>query len=190
MFTRIIHDRSLKGFTLIELLVVISIIGLLSAVILASLNTARNKGYDAQRTSNMREVQKAIEAYYNDNGTYPSANGSYNIAGNSFGNYAYASQCQVGGNVAQNSVISGLVPNYIAQLPVDPQMVSGGGNPPTGNSCCYEYFVSSDGRNYKYMFFGCQTSASWTPSGPLTDPSGTYHHNNAWSVYSGTGTLF
>ena len=60
-----------KGFTLIELLVVVAIIGILSSVVLASLNSARAKARDATRMSDMREIQKAIEIFYNDSGHYP-----------------------------------------------------------------------------------------------------------------------
>ena len=65
-----IHSRT-KGFTLIEVLVVISLIGLLSAVILASLGTTRAKGRDAARMVDIRELKKAIEYYYDDYKQYP-----------------------------------------------------------------------------------------------------------------------
>jgi len=51
------------GFTLIELLVVISIIGLLSSVVLASLNSARKKAITSKYASELKELQKAILAY-------------------------------------------------------------------------------------------------------------------------------
>ena len=56
--------RTKKGFTLIELLVVIAIIGILSSVVLASLNTARTKARDAQRISDLRQIQLGLEFYY------------------------------------------------------------------------------------------------------------------------------
>ena len=60
-----------KGFTLIELLVVIAIIGILSSVVLASLNTARSKGADAAIKSNLGGIKVQAELVYDDN------NGSY-----------------------------------------------------------------------------------------------------------------
>lgn len=63
-----------QGFTLIELLVVISIIGLLSTIVLTSLNSARAKTRDAKRLSDMEQIQLALELYYADHGRYPEEN--------------------------------------------------------------------------------------------------------------------
>lgn len=59
-----------KGFTLIELLVVIAIIGILSSVVLASLNTARNKGTDAAIKSQLAAIRAQAEIVYDGLGNY------------------------------------------------------------------------------------------------------------------------
>ena len=59
-----------KGFTLIELLVVIAIIGILSSVVLASLNTARNKGSDAAAKAGMAQIRNQAELLYDASSTY------------------------------------------------------------------------------------------------------------------------
>lgn len=55
-----IFRKSQKGFTLIELLVVIAIIGILSSVVLASLNTARQKARSAAFMSEARGLVPGI----------------------------------------------------------------------------------------------------------------------------------
>ena len=50
---------------------VIAIIGILASVILTSLSSARSKARDTKRVAQLREVQKALEMYYTDNGVYP-----------------------------------------------------------------------------------------------------------------------
>lgn len=67
------HGEAKAGFTLIELLVVIAIIGILSSVVLASLNSARQKGRDAKRISDVKQLQLALELYYDANSKYPTA---------------------------------------------------------------------------------------------------------------------
>jgi prepilin-type N-terminal cleavage/methylation domain-containing protein len=70
--------KNSKGFTLIELLVVIAIIGILSSIVLASLNTARGKGTNAAVQTSIAQLRTQTNLYYNDFGNYgtASANGS------------------------------------------------------------------------------------------------------------------
>lgn len=88
-----------RGFTLIELLVVIAIIGLLSAVILASMSGARAKGRDTKRVADIKQLQLALQLYYDQNSSYPptATDGTVTVA------------------------LSALTTsNYISVLPVDP----------------------------------------------------------------------
>ena len=94
-------NHNSRGFTLIELLVVVAIIGILSSIVLASLNTARVKGADAARISDVNSIETALEMYYNDNGGYPTSNGSSN-----------------GDVLFSDATLTGeLVPKYISSMP-------------------------------------------------------------------------
>lgn len=64
-----------KGFTLIELLVVIAIIGVLSSIVISSLNDARQKSRDTQRLSQIRQMQTQLDLYFDKYGRYPSSDG-------------------------------------------------------------------------------------------------------------------
>lgn len=70
------NPKSQRGFTLIELLVVIAIIGILASVVLASLNSARDKGADAAIKANLANIRAQAQLYYEDNGS------SYGTAAN------------------------------------------------------------------------------------------------------------
>ncbi|MEO8065947.1 MAG: prepilin-type N-terminal cleavage/methylation domain-containing protein [Candidatus Doudnabacteria bacterium] len=70
---RNVFNKKNQGFTLIELLVVIAIIGILAAVVLVSLNSARAKSRDARRVADVRQIMTALEIFYNDNSRYPTA---------------------------------------------------------------------------------------------------------------------
>jgi prepilin-type N-terminal cleavage/methylation domain-containing protein len=63
--------KAKKGFTLVELLVVIAIIGILAAVGVTALSGARAKARDAKRVADMKQIQSALELYYNDQQFYP-----------------------------------------------------------------------------------------------------------------------
>ncbi len=107
-----------RGFTLIELLVVIAIIGVLSSVVLASLDVAGEKADDARRLSDAHSLMNALQMYYDDHGTYPSDPGPW-----SPGN-APSGVDHCGGDGRGDDCVGNfgslLVPQYIGSIPHDP----------------------------------------------------------------------
>lgn len=119
----IFKKRFIAGFTLIELLVVIAIIGVLASIVLASLNSARRKSRDARRITDIKQIQLALELYYDAQSPpqYPLA--------------IYDGCDAVGEAGGLEQLVTG---GYIPQVPRDPQ----GG--------CYRYTSNNLGTRTTY----------------------------------------
>ena len=61
------------GFTLIELLITTTIIALISVAGMTSYSLVRGKARDARRVSDVHTIYNAIELYFEQHGSYPSA---------------------------------------------------------------------------------------------------------------------
>ena len=72
-------EKTNKGFTLVELLVVIAIIGLLTGMVVASIQNAKAKSRDAQRISDINSLATALAFYHNDFNEYPIEPAGYYI---------------------------------------------------------------------------------------------------------------
>jgi len=65
--------RGEQGFTLIELLVVIAVLAILAAIVIFNVVGVTNRGNSSACVTDLKTVQTASDAYYNDHTqTYPS----------------------------------------------------------------------------------------------------------------------
>lgn len=112
-----------RGFTLIELLVVIAIIGLLSSVVLASLNTARENANIAAAQADLQSIRSGIELLANDTSQRP---GGYSVnlceggTNPAEGNGIYINSEEAGIVTNDGNVFSGWRGPYLPNAPEDP----------------------------------------------------------------------
>lgn len=102
------------GFTLIELLVVIAIIGLLATIAMVSMNRPRLSARENRRLADIKQLQTALEMFYDANGIYPRYDGSGTISCTD--GWAWNS----GGYASCWSDLETQLSPYIKKLPADP----------------------------------------------------------------------
>jgi type II secretion system protein G len=151
-----------RGFTLIELVIVIAMLGLFAVAVLAVLNPLGQiqKANDARRKTDLEQVQRALEVYYQDNGSYPSNSSNYRI------------QVVVAGKTTELPWGSAFL-TYMNKLPADPNA-----------SHTYVYYspASSNGQTY-YLYASldrgskdpqaCNSGSACTTLGVGSFPSAT-----------------
>lgn len=67
------REKKSLGLTLLELLITIAIVGVISAVGYTTYENGQEKARDAQRKNDLRDIQNALQLYYQDNNLYPTA---------------------------------------------------------------------------------------------------------------------
>lgn len=104
-----IRSGDSRGFTLIELLVVIAIIGILSAVILPSLNAARSKGVDSSVRSNLSIINAQAALYFDVNSKYATADISGVVGSCATASSMYADQRISAAIAGATSAVAGAI---------------------------------------------------------------------------------
>lgn len=142
-FTNLFNgSQSKSGFTLLELLVVISIIALLSSIVIGSVNSARANARDAERMTQLREINNAIQLYISDFGYAPGVGCDSQTDSDT--------ACFAVDTSSSWDVLASELSAYIPELPSDPCGENcpgaGSGNDPWFS---YKYYSPSNIRAYE-----------------------------------------
>jgi len=140
--------KNKKAFTLIELLVVIAIIGILTTIAVVALNNARAKARDAKRVADVKQIQTALELYFNDMNRYP-LTAEFTSTGLS--------------STSTNSTTT-----YMATIPTAPTPNDG----TCSNSDNAYYYSSTDGASYSLSFCVGGTTGSLQGGLNTASPAG------------------
>jgi len=117
-----------QGFTMVELLVVIAVIAFIMTAAIYMINSARIKARDTKRLSDIKQLERTLKIYYNENGKYPGN------PGNGTDDWYKNDLCTNGGSYPKFSTLfSGL----INPLPNDPN------NNNYSNQGCYWYWAKN-----------------------------------------------
>jgi prepilin-type N-terminal cleavage/methylation domain-containing protein len=148
--TRVGTSKSLSpkfttGFTLIELLVVVAIIGILSSVVISSLNTSRAKARDIRRKSDLHQIRTVLAMYFNERGDYIENGSGCGYGGNGYGWFNSS------GGSYPKSIMQCLIEAGVAnQEIIDPTGYKSGSSPTNSYHAYMKYTCGSPVKTYVY----------------------------------------
>lgn len=147
-----LQNRTSRGFTIVELLIVIVVIGILAAITMVAYSNVQGKASVAKSQSDLKALQRLIEMYKADYGSYPNTIVS--------GSRTWFYQWNTGANGGDN-FIPGIVPQYASSLP---KARSG------------TYIFNSDGTDYKVMRHQSIPANEWSqvPAAMIDSAGSTY----------------
>ena len=191
-------SSSKKGFTLIELIIVISIVAILSLVGITSFSSIQRDARNTRRKGDLKELQKALEAYKTRNGEYPRTTPGFSGAWAPVG-YNWLGTCGTwAGGISSGGkddhddgtdpegYIPGLAPQYLPKLPRDPR--ESRANTANQSDCdqvktCYQYM--SNGADYKLLAH-CTPEGTLSSEDPFYDPRRPAY---SWQVSSSVNAI-
>jgi prepilin-type N-terminal cleavage/methylation domain-containing protein len=154
-----------SGFTIVELLIVIVVIGILAAITIVAYNGIQSRSNSAKVQQDLKSMQKLVELYKAENGSYPSSGGAWSYSSSS-----------------PDGFIPSVVPTFASSLPrftADSVVNSGH---------CYVY--NSNGTDYKIIRLGQPSLSSDEQATIPAAMKDQYSGSDRYGVWSPGGVSF